>query len=897
MRWMRCWFLLILGSCLVGFLPASDFEYYPNASYSPDIPTLEDVTGHKTGERISSYHEMEKYLQALAGASSRILVEPYGQTWEGRTLYLIIISSEENLTRLDSIRQGILQLAHVRISKAEEKRLIESLPTITWLAYGVHGNEISSPEAALLTAYHLAASRGDAVVDRILNESIVILDPLQNPDGRDRFVNYFRQTMGAWPDAEPDSAEHNEVWPGGRVSHYLFDMNRDWTAVTQRETKARIQAYLQWYPQVFADLHEMGGNSTYYFAPPAKPLNPVITKEQNELLEDFGRNNARWFDRMGYDYFTREVFDSFFPGYGESWPMFQGSIGMTYEQASVRGLALRRDDESTMHYRESVKHHFIASIATLDNAASNRKRLLEYFAGYRRNSRESGSFQGAAEFILPPGHDSNRTIKLVNLLLEQGIEVRQAAGRLENSQVKDEKGQTASREFPEGSFIVSMAQPSAKLAWTLLTRHTEMSKEFIEEQKRRRDKGLREQFYDVTGWSLPLYYGIPCYEAAAASSGDTRLLSSPLTPEGGVSGGPAKLAYLVKWNSNSSARLLAAALREGIRVHSAEKEFSIGGEDFPPGSLIIKVKNNPEDLFQRLNELGAKFGVPVYPTDSGWVDSGINFGSNNVTFVKQPKILMAYNMPTSSQSVGATRYILEQMYGYPVTLVHTMQLSRIDWTRFNVLILPETGYFGGGYSELLGERGLARIKDWIQSGGTLIAFGSATQWLTGEKVGLLPTKTEFKQKDKEKSKDRKPNAEASEKKPETAVKKETAPDRERPDSIPGALLAVELDTEHWLAFGYPERIHVLVNSSRIFTPLKRNKGNNVVRYVSEEEDLVVSGFVWEESRRQLTGKSYLMHRKMGRGNVIGFAENPNFRAYLDGLNLLFMNGILFGPSR
>jgi hypothetical protein len=875
---------------------ASDFVFYPGADYSDEIPTMEQVVGHKWGEQISSYNEIEEYLEALSNASPKVMLRSYGKTWEGRTLYYLVISSPENLARLDEIRNGVASLAKVEVSPDQSNQLIGSLPAIVWLAYGVHGNEISSPDAALLTAYHLAASKNDEIVSQILTDSIVILDPQQNPDGRDRFVNYFRQTTGAWPDPDPASAEHNEVWPGGRVNHYLFDMNRDWTALTQLETRGRIKAYREWYPQVFADLHEMGGNSTYYFAPPADPLNPVLTDNQKSWLNDFGQNNARWFDQMGFDYFTREVFDSFFPGYGESWPMFQGSIGMTYEQASVRGLILQRDDETEMHFRESVHHHFIASLSTLEFSAKNREKLVKYFADYRRTTKEEGSFQGVREFILSKGNDPNRTIKLVNLLLEQGIEVRKANSAIKNSQVKGEDGNPVEMDFESGSFIVGMNQPSAKLAWTMLAKNTPMDDEFVQEQIRRREKGQREQFYDVTGWSLPVYYGVPCYEAGVQSTGDTDLLNQAIPLAGGIEGGKkAQLAYLVKWDSNSSAQLLAAALRSGVRVHSSDKPFSIGGQDFPSGSLIIKVKDNPEDLFEMLSEFGREFGVSLYPTDSAWVDSGVNFGSNNVVFLKKPRILMAYHMPTRSSSVGATRYILEQMYGYPVTLVHSMELPGVDFSKYNVLILPESGRFGGGYTGIFGERGLSRIKDWIQGGGTLIALGSATEWLTEEKVGLLQVKTEFKETEQKKPAEKDEGAAEKEEQYDD-VKMVIQPERQRPGFIPGAMVKVSLDTEHWLAFGYPEQISVLVNSNRVFPPLKLDQGTNVAMY-GKEEDLVVSGFTWEDSRKQLAQKAYLMHRRSGRGNVIGFAEDPNFRAYLDGLNLLFMNGVLFGPSR
>lgn len=429
--------LLICAKAVI----AQNFEFYPNAKYNPAIPTLEQVVGHPWGEKITMHHEVEKYLHRLAEASKNVRLVKYGETWEGRALYYLIVASEQNLARLDEIKSGAQKLADPRqITAAEAERLISSLPSITWLAYGVHGNEISSTDAALLTAYHLVAAQNDTLAPLVLQNSVVIIDPMENPDGRDRFITYFRQTTGRWPDADQQAAEHREGWPSGRSNHYLFDMNRDWFAMTQLETRGRVQAYLEWHPQVFVDLHEMGSNATYYFAPPADPLNPEMPAAQIEMLKKFGRNNARWFDRMRFDYFTREVFDSFYPGYGEGWPMFNGSVGMTYEQASTRGLVVQRDDKTTMHYRETVQHHFIASLSTAEMAARHRADVLRYFYEYRRSAIDEGKTGEIKEYILAPGRDPNRTRKLANLLRQQGIEVKKATAAFSNRRVEDYYG-------------------------------------------------------------------------------------------------------------------------------------------------------------------------------------------------------------------------------------------------------------------------------------------------------------------------------------------------------------------------------------------------------------------------------------------------------------------------
>ena len=732
---------------------AQTFEFFPGAKYDPAIPTLKQTVGHEWGERITMHHEMERYVNALnQAAPARTKLFKYAETWEGKPLYYLVIGSPQNMARLEAIKGAMQKLGDPRnVSASEINSIISTSPAIVWLAYSVHGNEISSTDAALLTAYHLLAAQGDAIAEAALKNVLVIIDPMQNPDGRDRFINYFRQATGRWPDADPQSAEHNEVWPSGRVNHYLFDMNRDWFAQSQPETRGRTRAYLEWFPQVFVDLHEMGSNSSYYFAPPALPWNPNLTKTQTEWLAKFGRNNAKWFDRFRFDYFTREGYDSFYPGYGEGWPMFQGSIGMTYENASVRGLIVRRSDETNRTYGESVQRHFISSLATIENSAQEREALLKYFYEYRRSAVDEGARETVKEYIITPGTDPNRATKLAATLMKSGIEVRRAETAFSNPKTRDYfEGQLQAREFPAGSYIVSLAQPAKRLAKTLMDKQTLQDKEFIDEQRERNRKRQSEEFYDVTAWALPFLYDVPCYLAEQASSGNFTTLKQLPQPVGVVKGGKAGLAYLIPWGTQSAAAALADLFRQEVRVHSSDKGFRLNGTNFPRGTLIVKVQDNPADLSDRMQKLAAAHGVDVYPTDSSWVDDGPNFGSRNVNYLPRPKIALAYNTPTSPNSVGWTRFVLEQRYGCSVTVIRTEQLRMADLTKYNVLILPD-----GNYGTILGDG--AKMKEWVSNGGTLIALANATSWLSDERVGLLPVKREKRDKsgakgDKEKEK-------------------------------------------------------------------------------------------------------------------------------------------------
>lgn len=884
--------LLLLASAI----SAQSFEFFPGAKYDPAIPTLKQVTGHDFGEKITMHHEAEKYLFALQqAAGSRLKIVKYAETWEGRPLYVMVIGSPSNVSRIDQIKAGMQRLADSRLTPPNEAAtLINSLPSIVWLICGVHGNEISSVDSALLTAYHLLAARNDEVVEAAMKNSIVLIDPMQNPDGRDRFINYFRQNVGRFPDGDLQSAEHNEVWPGGRTNHYLFDMNRDWFTQSQPETRGRTKTYLEWFPQVVADQHEMGTNSSFYFAPPALPWNPNLTKTQLEWLTKMGRNNAAWFDRFKFDYFTREGYDSFYPGYGEGWPLFHGSIGMTYEQASVRGLVANRDDQTTMHYRDSVQHHFIAALATIESTAKNRADLLRFFYDHRRTALEEGKTEAVKEFIITPGSDPNRARRLAATLMMSGIEVKRAEAAFSNPKTRDyNEGQLQQRDFPAGSFIVSLAQPAKRLAKTLMDKQTNQDKEFLDEQRQRNKQRQNEEFYDVTGWSLPFLFDVPCFMAEQASTVQATLLKELPKPAGQVLGGPAKLAYVIGWGTQSAASALADLFRQDVRIHSYDKGFKLNGVSFPAGTLIVKLKDNPANLHDRMVKLAAEHGVDVYPTDTAWVEDGPNFGSNNVSYLPRPRVAIAYNAPVSGNSVGWLRYLIEQRYGYPVTTIRADQLRGTDLSRYNVLILPDTF---GGYTQQLGDG--AGVREWVQRGGTLISIGGATGWLADEKVNLLATKREKREKTGSTAtgKERAEAKEGEQAKPQPdPVEKAIEPADEFPSSTPGAILRVKVNQSHWLGFGYGETTTVMTDSNRIFSLVKLDRGTNVAVYLPEDR-FFASGFMWDDARKQIPNKAYLMHARLGRGNVVGFAEDPNYRAFMDGLNVMFLNAVFFGPG-
>jgi hypothetical protein len=864
---------------------AQEPALWPGAKYDPAIPTIKSVLGHDHGEVITPPEGIERYLRALQQAAptkSRMI--EYARTWEGRPLWLFVIGSPDRIAKLEQVKADLQRFGDPRRHQpGDAERFVKELPVVVWLIHGVHGNEISSADAAILEAYHLLAAQGDPGVDIVLRDALVLIDPMQNPDGRARFVSTNLQGRAASADPAPYSAEHDEPWPGGRSNHYLFDMNRDWFAQTQPETRGRIKIGLEYLPQITVDLHEQGGDNSYYFSPPAEAINPHVTKSQIAAWELLGRANAARFDERGWPYFIREVYDAFYPGYGDSWPTFQGSIGSTYEQASARGLAFSRSDGDTLTYRDGVMHHFNAAMVTAITAARHRERFMADYLDYRRSAVAEGEKGPIREYVIIPGQDASRAQILARNLATQGIEVRRT----------EEAVKLATRTIPAGAFIVSNAQPTARMIRNLLDPKTEQSPEFIKKQEERRKMRLNDQIYDITAWNLPMLYDVELVTSATAITAKTTMVPSQYdAPYTARQLAAAKVGYLVPWGSAAIA-LSADALKQGIRIRHVGGAFTMNGRRYPIGTAVIRNSENAADLASKLSALIARHGAEVVPIDSTWVDEGTSLGSNDVAALKAPKVLMLWDTPTSSLSAGWMRFALERRFGVGVTAVRTASLGRANFNDYDVIVMPS-----GNYAGTINEGVLNRIKDWLRAGGTIVTVAEATRWATGSNVGLLDTTGLLK--------DGRPDVPPpsggggggnnnAPKPGEFDYDKAIQPDRERPASQPGAILRVTLDTNHWLTAGNDGETQAMIEGNRVFAPLKLNSGRNVGVYGTKDK-LIASGLIWPDAQDILVQKAFLMHQPFGQGHVIAFAEEPNYRAFTEGTMLLFMNAVMLGPG-
>lgn len=865
----------IVALSLVG---TSEGQAYPDATYDPAVPTLLDVVGHEHGGMVSSAAEISQFMHALAAHDpSRMQVQSYGETWQGRELTYAVISSPQNMARLDAIKANLATLAQGDALPAAQ---LEETPAVVWLSYGVHGDEITPPDSALFMAYHLMAAQDNTLVESLLRNTIIIIDPSQNPDGRDRFVHSFASALGLEPQADRYSLEHDQPWPRGRFNHYLFDLNRDWFAMTQPETQGKVAAVLEWNPVIYVDSHEMGGDNSYYFPPAARPFNPEITNDQRARQVQLGRNMARWFDRFGEAYFTREVFDAFYPGYGDMWPTLNGAIAMTFEQASPRGLVFARRDGKMLTYAQGVRNNVLTSLATLETVAQNKNAFLTDYAAFRKSAIDDASGARDRYIVLDRSESRYEAEALARRLAGQGIAVQRVPAG----------SQQCRTTYADGAIIVDMAQPQGRLIKTLLSQSTPLADDFVAEQESRRDRGLNHELYDVTAWSLPLMDGVQAAQCNRVDLSNAEMISAT-DPIPAVTDGVGQFGYVVPWTDGGQARLVIAALKAGLSGKTTNEAFVQNGRTFPSGSVVFALADNQDTLGAELSQLAREIGAETVPMANSWVDDGPNFGSSSFAAMKMPRVAIAWGIGTSPTSAGNTRFVLERQLGIPVSPIRVSTLSRADLSLYDVVIIPDTY---GGLTSQMGR--VEPLQDYVRGGGVLVAIATGVAELANEEVGLLSTKLELASTEGDESGE---EDTASVPGLNFATLEEYEEHihnhRARPEDIPGVLVRTVANTDHWMASGY-DRATALVTGREIFRPLNAADGTNVFRF-EDADRLLASGYLWEENRLQLAYKPFVMTERHGDGVVIGFTQSPTTRAYLNGLNLLLANAVVLGPAR
>ncbi|CAN5586109.1 M14 family metallopeptidase [soil metagenome] len=820
------------------------FVLSARCSISQSIPGPKDFLGYEIGSKFTPHYKIVQYYEALAKATPATMkLEQYGVTNGGRPLLLAYVSSAENISNLENIRTNNLQLAGIQQGGGTLNG-----KAIVWLSYNVHGNETSSSEAAMLTIYNLLT---DAKSQEWLKNTVVIIDPCLNPDGRDRYVNWFNSVVGSTINPDPQSREHSEPWPGGRSNYYNFDLNRDWAWQTQVETQARIKKYNQWMPQVHVDYHEQGYNEPYYFAPAAEPFHEVITPWQRSFQTQIGRNNAKYFDQNGWLYFTKERFDLFYPSYGDTWPTYNGSIGMTYEQGghSRGGLAIINEDGDTLTLRDRAMHHYTTGLATMEICAANAAALQKNFKSFFDNTNANGvgTYQS---FVIKANENSSKLNAVKSLLDKNGIRYSYFNG----GSVRGYNYFTGKDEnvtLDKGDLVISTAQP-----------HGTMAKVLFEPLSKLNDSAT----YDITAWAVPYVYGVQAYAVKEKMSGNT---TPPATVPATVAAANA-YGYVKTWNGMDDAKFLVACMKKGIKARMSERPFEVNGKKYAPGSLIfIKTSNGSIQNFdQTVVSLANEFDVSLDAVQTGFMDKGSDFGSPDVKTLFAPRVAMLTGETTSSLAAGEVWHFFDQQLKYPITLVNANEAGRVDWKRFNVLIVPD-----GNYKTLYAKDG--DLKDWVQQGGKLILLENAVSQLAAAEWGLTARKTDTDDKAKEKGTDY------------ALLKKYATAERDNlENSNPGSIFKVALDNTHPMAFGYPDYYYTLKSDDNVYDFMKDGWNVGVIKKASQ-----VAGFTGVKAKEKLQDGVLFGELPMGRGSVIFFADDVLFRSFWENGKLMFANAV------
>ncbi len=810
------------------------------ASNAQNIKSPAEYLGYTLGAKYTRHYKVVEYCDYIAkNASAFVKFTTYGKTNEDRSLNLVFISSEENIKNLEEIRNANLQKAKLQIGNTK------SDIAIVWLSYNVHGNEPSSSEAAMQTLYELVSNH----TSDWLKNTVVIIDPCLNPDGRDRYVNWFNSVVGDKANANPLSREHAEPWPGGRVNHYYFDLNRDWAWQTQVETQQRIKVYNQWLPHIHVDFHEQGINEPYYFAPAAEPMHEVITPWQREFQTTIGKNNAKYFDANGWYFFTKERFDLFYPSYGDTYPTYNGSIGMTYEQGghSRGGLAVQIDNGDTLTLIDRVKHHHTTGMSTVEVTSQNAKKVVDNFAQYFSNSLNAIGSNYKTYILTSNEYEKIKEVcsllKINEINYAEISDVKGVGLNYSNS-----KNETISLE--KYTISISAYQAKSLLAKVLLEPKSKLS-----------DTAT----YDITAWSLPYAYGVKAYASTE------KLISGELMSSNKIAGLPnTNYALYVPYNSLASAKVLAQLISNKIKVYINEKEITVKGKMYNKGTIIIPKKEN-SGKWKMVEDILEKDRVEVYAVESGFVDKGPDLGSPDMKFISAPRIACATGEEVGPNASGQVWHYYEKELNYPITMINADAISLRSLKNFDVLILPD-----GNYSIISNKNTADDIKSWVKMGGRIIAMESAASQIAKTDWGVKLKKTEEEKEDK---KDDKKSEDYS------IIKKYENRDRDEiPTYIPGAIYEVELDNSHPLAFGYNKIYYTLKQNSDILEFSKEAWNVGVLKKTK-----VVSGFAGHKVLDKLKDGGVLSVQDMGRGAIIYFVDDPMFRDFWQGGKLLFFN--------
>lgn len=843
--------LIVLLSILSNLQAQLSLEYYfpPETKFNITVPTPQEVIGFVPGEWHISHDQTILYFKTLAENSDRVVLLEYGRTYQNRPLFHVIITSPDNHKNIEEIRKNHIALANPALS---EKIKIENMPAVVRLGFGVHGNEASAHNAAPFVAYYYAAAQG-AEIDDILKNTIILIDPSMNPDGQQRFSTWVNMHKSKNPVTDPENREFRDVWPGSRTNHYWFDLNRDWVIAQHPESRGRMLFYHMWKPVINTDHHEFGANSTFFFQPgvPAR-TNPLTPDRTIELTNNIGKFHAKALDEKGVIYFTEEVFDDFYIGKGSTFPDLHGSVGILFEQAGIRGH-LRETNHGLVDFPTTIRNQVAVSFSTINAAQELRIELLENLREFYSTAITLSEKEPIKAYVFGEPYDKGKMYHFFELLQLNNIEIFELTTELNIENNKFEPG---------NSFLIPLNQPQFRLIQSLFQKVTSFEDSI---------------FYDVSSWVMPLAFNIPSASINNLRQAENlkgRKVEAFPFPKGGLSGTKSQIGYVFQWDEYYAPKLLYSIQNAGLRTMVGTREFKMatsdGGVEFSQGSIFIPTalqSKLPDEIYQIIKKQSAEAGIKVYSVTTSLTMEGIDIGSGNFVPLSKPEILMIIGEGISSLEAGEIWHLLDQRFNMPVTKIEISRFNNLDLHRYNTIIMPEGSY------DAVSDEAKNRLPNWVENGGNIVALRTANNWLAEQKIISINIK-------------RAPPIEIPYNIPYTMVSEFRSA-----RSIPGTIFENKIDITHPIGFGYRRNVlPIFKTGSLSFEKTKLPSASPVII----TQNPLISGYAHPSLIEPLKGTASIVVSSKGRGSIISFADNPNFRGYWFGTNKLFLNSIFFG---
>ena len=888
-----------------------NIPFFKADSYHPNVQPPDEFLGFTLGSRPVHHNEVIDYYNYLDKLLDNTTLTQYGYTYEGKPLVYLMISSKKNMANIDNIKKSISMLADPRTldDAKTANKIIKQTPAIAWMAYAIHGDEISSTDAAIQLAYQLAAGT-DPATKNILKNLVVSIDPNENPDGRERYLQQLLQWRGEIVNSDANSLDHSGFWPYGRGNHYLFDLNRDWFATVHPETKGKVSAILDWNPQFLVDSHEMGSMDTYLFNPPRAPYNPYMPQTIFKWWDKIAKDQAAAFDEYGWSYYTGDWNEEVYPGYGSSWGIYIGLVGILYEQAGADGSIVKKEDGTITTYRETVHHQFISSMANLQTIANQKEELLQ---DYYNNRKKAVSTKNAGKaFVFSSKSNRTRLNELGKTIKRQTIEVYTNKNDLRLPKAINSSGETVTRQnIPAGSLIIPLNQPLNILIKNILSFDIRLDTKSMEKERKKLLKNQGSTLYDVTAWSLSHAYGTDSYytEVMPKIAMD---IFQPVQNQGNLIGKNPKYGWAIKSDDDQFYHLVGRLLENKVKAWCAKESFNIEGEYFPRGSIVIRNNSNKSMKLGLLKKLAAKYGIDIFAINTALATDGPDLGSSNFTMLIEPKIAIVSGPPTSTYSFGATWHLIDYNLKSRASLINIMNFGWQDLNKYNVMLLPN----GRSMKRMLGDSGIKKLKSWVDNGGTLISYSNSAAFLADSSVNISSVKLRRQVLDKLDSYD---NDLSKLKEAESfsidsvalweggniyaldEVKK-TNKNNDKIKELDqlgrkfrpqGAILKVNMDQEHWLTVGCGKSIPVLYNTGNV---LMAKKPVNVAGRLADEKNIRLGGLLWPEAKTRIAETAWVTQEYHGKGQIILFATEPHFRGYFKASERVLLNAIYLGPG-